>query len=330
MIFSHEKKFLFIHNPKVAGTSVRKSIEQYDSSTGAFWRPFYLEKYERIVDRAHIPACEYDQHGLLEISEKYFTFGFVRDPYQRFLSAWEEFKYQHNYQGIDDVNEWAVSFLNESSIRYDWRLIHFCPQHYFFYVGNKCVADFIGRQESLGLDWFRVQKIIGINEPLGHYNKKSVTNKRNALDVLNPSTISLINRLYEKDFVLFNYTMLESSALNLNDPYQEFYEEALLPERALHHSLNEEIKKLTEQNNLFIEEKTNLSNNCVQLQCKIDSLSKDNECFNKYLNEKDEKLSFLVNDINDKNLIITNLYSSRSFKITAPLRGIGRFVRKFL
>ncbi|MCI1028001.1 sulfotransferase family 2 domain-containing protein [Pantoea dispersa] len=330
MIFSHEKKFLFIHNPKVAGTSVRKSLEQYDSTEGAFWRPFYLEKYERIVDRAHVPACEYDQHSLLDISEKYFTFGFVRDPYQRFLSAWEEYKYQHNYRGTDDVNEWATSYLNESSIRYDWRFIHFCPQHYFFYVGSKCIADFIGKQESLSLDWFRVQKIIGLNAPLGHHNKKSNIDKRNVLEILNSDTIALINRLYEKDFVLFNYSMLDCCALKHDDPYQEFYEEVLLPERALHHSLNEEIKRLVEQNSLCCEDKIISSNDYLHLQSVVDTLKKDNENIYKLINEKDENLRILNDELQSKNMTIANIYSSKSFRITAPLRSVGRLVRKII
>ncbi|MDC7859347.1 sulfotransferase family 2 domain-containing protein [Pantoea ananatis] len=306
MIFSHEKRFLFIHNPKVAGTSVRNALKKYDSSNGIYWRPYYLERQERIIDRAHIPASEYDVNNLQEIADAYFTFGFVRNPYQKVLSAWDEFRLQHDVGEQMDINEWIANNLTEVSIRYDWRLIHFCPQHYFFYINNKCVADFIGKQETIEFDWFKIQKLIGINETLSVYNKKNKNTTPRNLKVFNELSLSMINSLYEKDFLLFDYEMVGEQALPDNNSYQKNTEELLIPQRKLHLLMNREITALLEQN----EKK---SDEIIKLQLLTDVLKND--------------ISTLKNEVVKKNDELRSVYNSKSLKLTAPLRNIKRFIR---
>jgi hypothetical protein len=321
MIYSVEKRFLFIHNPKVAGTSVRKALQKYDSSGEKYWRPYYVEKYDRIVDRAHIQASEYEVHSLEEISDRFFTFGFVRNPYERFLSAWEEFKLQHNLDDYEDINDWAIANINEIAVRYDWRLIHFCPQHYFFYVGQKCVADFIGKQEFLNQDWLRVQNIIGVNEPLGHFNKKRDSVQSRLTDILSEETISLINKIYAKDFLYFNYPMHDAKPVSSSDPYLDYYENALLPQRKLYQAMNQEIKSLRDELDKNLKELSHLRNRELHLH-------NDNENYKNKIFECEKCISLIQEEVSKKNEEISAMIDSKSFKITAPLRTIARVIRK--
>ena len=234
MVYSDSLKFVFLHNPKSAGTSIRKALEPYDDSNGRYWHCTYSHQHARLVDQAHICASELAEYGLLDKVSSYFTFGFVRDPYTRFLSAWDEHRFQHRLSDQTDINEWIHTHLTPANIRYDWRYIHFCPQHFFFYSGRKSVADFIGRFEHLDDSWFAIQKLLGCSIPLGAANIKGGTAAR-SLDSLSVDSIRLINELYDRDFSLFGYPKYvdDASIVVGHAPasYAEEVRSGLLPER---------------------------------------------------------------------------------------------------
>ncbi len=232
MIYSDSQRFVFLHNPKAAGTSVRRALESFDDSGGKYWGLAHVEDGVRLIDRAHICASELHVHELMDRVENYFTFGFARNPYDRFLSAWDEHRGQHGLDPDLDINDWAKQNLSAANIRYDWRYTHFCPQHYFFYRGRKCVADYIGRHERIAEDWAIIQKILGLELPLEIHNRRS-EGRHDALDGLERRTIELIHEFYERDFTLFGYVQrslsevfLMSSQMNTDpqesDPLGEF------------------------------------------------------------------------------------------------------------
>jgi hypothetical protein len=195
---------VFVHNPKVAGTSIRKSIEHLHDVDFKFWHQGFFN--DRVHDLAHIPYN--DLSGELKgVMANSFVFGFVRDPLERFFSSYAEFKRQHTdwYPAKLGINEFIRGCLTEANARYDWRFIHFCPQHYFFYTGNKCIADFIGHYKSLGDDWSRAQS-------LGKFETKPLTNARHRehqsstqKELLSVASLVVLNRLYERDCRLFGY-----------------------------------------------------------------------------------------------------------------------------
>ncbi|KVO09437.1 hypothetical protein WK05_18000 [Burkholderia ubonensis] len=251
MIYSDSLKFVFLHNPKSAGTSIRKALEPYDDSNGRYWHCAYSDKHARLVDQAHICASELVEHGLLDKVSNYFTFGFVRDPYARFLSAWDEHRFQHRVSDETDIDEWIHTHLTPANIRYDWRYIHFCPQHFFFYSGNKCIADFIGRFEHLDDGWFAIQKILGRSIPLGEANVKGGTEMR-SIDSLSADSIRVINELYDRDFSLFGYPKYVDKASvstgHAPSSYAEEVRDGLLPERvAIRAMFDQKVAELGER-----------------------------------------------------------------------------------
>jgi len=206
--------FYFIHNPKSAGTSIRKRLSEYATLSHQYDGEYqiYSTQLDRVVEWFHLTAS--DAKTVLPSNDNQFRFGFVRNPYDRFFSAVSEHQYQHGIR-IDDINEFIGS-LDRSALRYDWRFIHLCPQHYFFYDGIRCVADFIGRHERLDIDWEFIQKTIGIQvKPLGHFKTTSRYQnccEYNMTDLLQHS-LRKLDYLYSKDFDLFGYeSMTERSA----------------------------------------------------------------------------------------------------------------------
>ena len=96
MIISHEKKFIFIHIPRTAGTGVSKSI---CSCMGVDnWREFIGEPKSLIDDepegggewigKKHIRAIDLKNEVGEEVWRSYFKFAFVRNPWDRAISVY--------------------------------------------------------------------------------------------------------------------------------------------------------------------------------------------------------------------------------------------------
>ena len=86
MVISHSKKFIFIHNYKVAGTSIENALTPYSNKT--FWKSgfrdqlkFLFNSYPSIYSsdfQSHITAAELKNSIPEEMFSSYFKFGFVR------------------------------------------------------------------------------------------------------------------------------------------------------------------------------------------------------------------------------------------------------------
>ena len=208
MIISEQLKFLFIHNPKVAGSSIRKVLLPYNSSPFELWHQRYVQSLERVVDLSHLAAK--DLSSLLTVPKGYFRFGFVREPYERFLSAVHEHSKQNNLDlssSKENLSQWVLNKLTPTSVRYDWNLSHFCPQHYYFYSGNTCEADFIGTQADLNSDWIKVLSILDLDpelHSLGNERQRFANPpKVSILEHLTIPALQRINLLYAKDWFWF-------------------------------------------------------------------------------------------------------------------------------
>jgi hypothetical protein len=203
MIISEKHGFTFIHNPKVAGTTVRLALQGYHDHHTTFWHQRYETKLGRTVDMAHIPYDDLDEQ-VKRLMAHTFNFGFVRHPVSRFYSAWAEFKRQHADWQVSklDVNDFVERYLTQANVRYDWRFVHFTPQHYFFYSGNKRIADFIGLHERFKDDWVAVQALAGLMPgPLSNNRHRDSP----LFPDLTVETRALLQNLYQRDFLLFGY-----------------------------------------------------------------------------------------------------------------------------
>lgn len=213
MIISDKNKFFFLHNPKVAGTSIRRTLFKYDENPFKYDYQLHVEALERVVEVFHVCVADIPAVWPDHYFDPYFKFGFARNPYTRLASSWAEHKRQHHLPADTDFNEWAPRNLTTTHLRFDWKYTHFCPQHYFFYNGRKCFADFIGRYETLGRDWKTVREIIGVHdENFGHSKdqQKYDTGPKLKIEDLSPEVLGLVNTLYQRDFQLFGYEMVGS------------------------------------------------------------------------------------------------------------------------
>jgi len=166
MIVSDSKSFVFVHNPKVAGTSVRLSLNPWRNPGKDFWGWDLYPHAGGLIDLAHMPLDLLIQlhPEIFMRMQSHFAFGFVRDPYQRYFSS------VSRYLGwTTDFNKTAVTRTRESFERYasdfilanldkermgyDYRLIHFLPQKRFFFMYDNPVVKYF-RMEDLATGEF--------------------------------------------------------------------------------------------------------------------------------------------------------------------------------
>lgn len=210
-MISHQCKCIFLHIPKAAGTSVERFLRGADPS---------------------IPAKVLRKRGFSHFLNNhldYYVFSFVRNPYDRFVSAWKwgELKFSKEGDLAFYNKERAVSFEEYVSLTTDldyrkdnknlwseYDEYHTLPQFEFFpnlngghYFSDKInpefTCDFIGRFENINEDFNKVCLAISIKElKLPHaYNSKTFKQPFQWTDELKEK----VHNFYKNDFELFNY-----------------------------------------------------------------------------------------------------------------------------
>lgn len=89
MIINDDKRFVFVHIPKCAGTSVRVHLVDFDTTGGAFSASDGVVPGIGRVDLAHLPLGLLREHfpDVFAKVRDYETFAILRDPFKRFSSS---------------------------------------------------------------------------------------------------------------------------------------------------------------------------------------------------------------------------------------------------
>ena len=141
-MISHEHKFIHLHNPKCGGTSIEKALGRQSDITAG-----------------HFPASYYDK----ELWERYFTFCFVRNPWDRVVSSYAyhvlsdyEGSVLRQYPNLKSFSfeEYVKLFAGTGYIRPQIESIRHDKS-------NKPI-DFIGRFENIESDFRKVCDILKI------------------------------------------------------------------------------------------------------------------------------------------------------------------------
>lgn len=139
-----------------------------------------------------------------------FSFGFVRHPLARFVSA---FFHSPNITGYPRTKQGFIAFvesLKEQTPTYSYPGLkgwdihhHFLPQWFFLCDKNRRIAvNFAGRYESLTADWNHVCKIIGVQEALPHHRKGKHLDPYSYYTL---ATEQKVREFYREDLEIFGY-----------------------------------------------------------------------------------------------------------------------------
>ena len=176
------KVYCYIHIPKNSGKYIRHLINNNKKNKiiKKFWG-VYLN-----FDIAHIPFMLRNKYiDFLNLQNvNYYTY--VRNPYNRIISA---FFYKNEDSNIDDFKLFVKNDLINYNFNkeFDKNIIHYYPQYMFI-----CNNDFqINKVEFSKLE---NQKHLNIKE-------------YNLIDHFEDETIKIVNKIYKKDFEIFNYEL---------------------------------------------------------------------------------------------------------------------------
>ena len=198
-MISHEHKFIFLHIPKTAGTSMLEALSEYlHLSSPAKFR-YGHPKLEEYFDSFN------DKYNL----EEYFIFSFCRNPFDRLVSAFnyiqgggvnrfdERLRDDLGLQNLE-FKEFALNLLNQDLPE------HFMPQVNFFAGRN---LNFVGKFENIQQDFDIVCDKIGIpRQKLPHRNKR---NHKHYTEYYDDETRQIVAEKYAKDIEYFGYKFEE-------------------------------------------------------------------------------------------------------------------------
>jgi len=166
MIVSSTRSFVFVHNPKAAGTAFRSAIAPFHDHPTQFWGVAPNAYFDAPVDLAHLRAWELpvvapDVSATLESGT---SLAFLRDPLPRFLSACAE--HFRNFRPRARFHRWGPrgqrllihrlirSGEIQARVRWDPHYVHFSPQHWFTHLGERRIVRHLlpirGEREDFG------------------------------------------------------------------------------------------------------------------------------------------------------------------------------------
>lgn len=189
---------IFIHVPKCAGVSITKVL--YGNLAGGHTT---LDGYLNIFEPSEILS--------------YFKFAFVRNPWDRLVSAFHFLKAgglnsqdknwsDRNLQEFSEFNDFVRRWLNKDNI---WKYHHFHPQcHYVRDPHNKVTLDFIGLFENLDNDFAYVAKRLEKDSALPKVNASS---RKDYRTYYNDETRKIVEDVYAQDIGFLGYSFDNSS-----------------------------------------------------------------------------------------------------------------------
>jgi len=167
----HDFKCIFIHIPKTAGNSITQTLNSLPRQKINIKHPYVdLPK--------HAKASEIKQAVGNEIWEEYFTFAFVRNPWDLMVSSYfwwlqKAPKWKKFHADIKEIEQLG-SFTHFMYSQYGRGMINRLEGNLFDWLSEdgEIIVDFVGRFENLHNDWNEICDRIGV-EPyeLPHTNQ---------------------------------------------------------------------------------------------------------------------------------------------------------------
>jgi len=177
------KKPLFIHIPKAGGSSIQNIIKKCNKElTGC------LHKYVNNYSKEYRNSC--------------FVFSFVRNPYDRLLSAHKYLTGGFGNEGDKKFGKTLSSdfkYFAKNQLNNNMNWLHFRPMIHWL---NDDV-DFIGKFENIQQDFNIICDKIGIpQQELSHENKSK---HKHYTEYYDDETRQIVAEIYAEDIDKFGY-----------------------------------------------------------------------------------------------------------------------------
>jgi len=226
---NHDKKSIFIHNPKTGGTYIRENLEKYYGfKFHVIKRPDH-EKYcnsHKYNGSKEFPKFVANrEHGILKYAKtsnyinrminmnkekwnSYTLFCFVRNPYDRLISGWNYLNSKHNIN--IPFNEYIYKECDVSDFEY----VHSFMSQYNHMIdeNNNFPINLLGKFENIEEDFKNILLTIGFNEnEIIHVeDKKNNFSHESYKEIIkNQEILDRVNIICVDDFKNFHYRKIE-------------------------------------------------------------------------------------------------------------------------
>ena len=192
----HATRGIFIHIPRTGGSSIATAMG---------------------VSHFHYPVCRYSAFNPTAFRQ-YFKFGFVRNPWDRLLSAYAYLRAhidktrpfpntlwaRRHLSEFDDFERFVLALRDPSARRTIMRHIHFRPQLDWTSMpgSTRVELDFVGRFETLAEDFRKIAQRLDIDADLPVTNASSHGDYRNEYST---RMRAIAAELYREDIDAFSY-----------------------------------------------------------------------------------------------------------------------------
>ena len=209
MIISHAHRFIFFAVPKTATQAVRQALSAHLGPED--WQQHALYGQARLP----IPALAAKGHGHLSVREvaprldsdtweSYFKFGFVRNPFERFVSAYL-FLFRNalaaERREPPQITEGMKAALNRPKFR---QRVLIAPQSDLLTDARGDVAlDRLGRHERLQADFDEIAQRLGL--PPMALAKRNATAHGHYSGYYDGELKEMVGALYAQDLARFDY-----------------------------------------------------------------------------------------------------------------------------
>lgn len=193
----HKWRTVFVQIPKNASSSIHKLLENQTDVN---------HNHRTYID----VLSEHDP----ELIESYYSFAICRNPYDRFVSAYEYMKQNSGGDWNPTFEEAVNDFYTRGTHFYTTEDVVWWPQHRFVTIKGILLVDDIIKYESLNQEWPNiVDKISNVlpssfSKPsimLPRENVTYIREERNWEEYYTDELKEKVHALYKKDFDLFKY-----------------------------------------------------------------------------------------------------------------------------
>ena len=201
MIISHKYKFIFIKTTKTAGTSLEVALSKYCGEGDI------ITAISPPVE-THKPKNNQGFYNHMSINEikikikphtykNYFKFTFERNPYDKMVSWYWWIKQQHN------INE----NFKEFCLKCDDGTYGLPLDFEKYSMDGKIAVDYVGKYESLELDFQKICKNLGIpfDEKLTKQKGSSRETKEHFSTYYDNETKGIVEKYFSRELKLFQY-----------------------------------------------------------------------------------------------------------------------------
>jgi hypothetical protein len=206
MIISHKHRFIFVPVPKTGTHAVRQALRKHLGPDDIEQVGLFVEKkfpYPEIarLRHGHLSLRQVRPFVGEDAIDAYFSFGFVRNPFDRFVSYCAFMTREHGTFDRDPRGTMRHILFDLRPMQH----IHFQPQYTLLADDDgELEVDYVGRVEAMQQGYDEICRRIGIaSRALDHVNTSRRGDYRDYYDA---ELVEGVAALYRRDLELFDYT----------------------------------------------------------------------------------------------------------------------------